>query len=160
MTEKYNNKVEEKMKAQEIDIKDLVVISRNSCTSQALSSSTFFKKHPLNNNSQQISRASQTQYHPDIPYSIDCALPPIFGSQLCHVSPKIHPLRASLPNLSSILWVDQDDDEDLINEAQEALADQYDREVKNFYLDEREKAREKKKINLQAQETVLFQPPH
>ena len=40
------------------------------------------------------------------------------------------------------MWVEQDDDEDLRDEAEEALADQYDREVKNFYLDEREKARE------------------
>jgi small-conductance mechanosensitive channel len=107
VTENRDSRVEEQTKSQENDIKNLVEMNRklledlaetkhfstpssDSRPSVFQSSSHSIQNQILNNNSHLISAASQTQCHPDIPYSIDCALPPIFGSQLCHVSPKIH----------------------------------------------------------------------
>ena len=48
-------------------------------------------------------------------------------------------LSRSLPSLDSICWCKPD--EDFVNDAEEALCDQYDREVRDFYLDERERVR-------------------
>jgi hypothetical protein len=81
--------------------------------------------------------------HLDLPYSTDCELPPIFGSQLCHIPPKIHFLYASLPKLDSICWAKKGND-DYEEAAEEALANQYDRNIKNFYLDVREQLKKKK----------------
>ena len=82
--------------------------------------------------------SSQTDTNPDIPYKITSPLPPIFSSELCYKSPMIH-LSRSLPSLDSICWCKPD--EDFVNDAEEALCDQYDREVRDFYLDERERVR-------------------
>jgi hypothetical protein len=66
----------------------------------------------------------QTKAHPDIPYRVSSPLPPIFSLQLCHKSRPIF-LSDSLPNLDSVCWCKPN--EDFKNEAEEALAEQYDR---------------------------------
>ena len=45
----------------------------------------------------------------------------------------------SLPNLISFLWCPPDDE--YIDAAEEFLAEQYDREIQEFYLDAKEQAR-------------------
>jgi chromosome segregation ATPase len=85
-----------------------------------------------------IEEACQTDEHPDIPYKVTDKLPPIFSSQLCHHSRRIY-LSNSLPNLDSICW--SKPSENFVDEAEEALAEQYDKQVKEFYLDERERVR-------------------
>ena len=65
-------------------------------------------------------------------------LPPIFSSQLCTISPTIKFLSRSIPNLDSLCWCHPD--EDFRDEAEQALNEQYDRQVADFYEDEREKA--------------------
>ena len=93
-----------------------------------------------------ISAASQTDTHPDIPYQINSPLPPIFRSTLFHQTPRISFMSNSLPSLEAICWGKIDDDEQLRDLAEEALADQYDRQVTEFYLSERERVRELKKV--------------
>ena len=78
----------------------------------------------------------QTDSHPDIPYEVNCPLPPIFSSQLCLKSRRIF-LSDSLPNLDSVCW--SKPDEDFTEEAEEALNDQYDRQIREFYEDERDR---------------------
>ena len=80
----------------------------------------------------------QTDAHPDIPYKITVPLPPIFSSQLCHKSRPIH-LSDSLPSLDSICWSKPDGN--FLDEAEEALNEQYDKEIREFYLDERDRVR-------------------
>ena len=82
---------------------------------------------------------SQTDSHPEVPYLVTDPLPPIFSSQLCYRSRPIHFLSRSLPNLNSFLWCPPDDE--YIDAAEEFLADQYDREIKEFNLDAQEQAR-------------------
>ena len=82
---------------------------------------------------------SQTDSHPEVPYLVTDPLPPIFSSQLCYRSRPIHFLSRSLPKLNRILWCPPDDD--YIDEAEEFLAEQYDREIRDFYLDAQEQAR-------------------
>ena len=86
------------------------------------------------------SSSSQTEHIQDIPYSVTAALPPIFSSQLCHQTRRIHFLSNSLPNLSTISWVRVTDEDVLQDEAEQALCDQYDRQVQAYYDDAREKA--------------------
>jgi FtsZ-binding cell division protein ZapB len=83
--------------------------------------------------------ASQTDSHPDIPYLVTDPLPPIFSLQLRYKSRPINFLSRSIPNLSSILWCPPDDE--YCDAADEYLADQYDREIEEFYLEAREQAR-------------------
>ena len=80
----------------------------------------------------------QTAPNLDIPYKVTTPLPPIFSSQLCHYSRSVF-LSNSLPNLNSICWSKPCDD--YSEEAEEALAQQYDRQVREFYEDERERVR-------------------
>ena len=80
----------------------------------------------------------QTDAHPEIPYKITDCLPPIFSSQFCHRSRPIH-LSNSLPCLDSVCW--SKPDENFIDEAEEALNEQYDKQISQFYLDERERVR-------------------
>ena len=82
---------------------------------------------------------TQTDYGPDIPYSITTPLPPIFNSQLLFKTPPIKFLSRSIPNLDKICWSQPDYGN--TDEADEALADQYDREVKDFYIEACERAR-------------------
>ena len=105
-------------------------------------------------NSTSNSVPTQTDQHPDIPYLITSALPPIFSSQLCHRTPKINFLSSSVPNLDSICWIKNDDDDPYLDEAEEFLSEQYDREISNFYLEKQEQARvNRAKKLLQTDET-------
>ena len=49
-------------------------------------------------------KSSPTEPNDDIPYKITSPLPPIFNSQLCHLSKPIPYLSNSLPNLSILNW--------------------------------------------------------
>ena len=82
--------------------------------------------------------SSQTNSHFDIPYLVTDPLPPIFSMELRYKTKPIHFLSKSIPNLDSILWCPPDDE--YLDEAEEYLSEQYDREVKDFYLEAREKA--------------------
>ena len=84
---------------------------------------------------------SQTNTNEDIPYKVSDPLPPIFNMELCYKSKPIKFLSRSLPNFNSFLWCPPDDD--FSEAADEFLADQYNREIKEFYLDAREEARVK-----------------
>ena len=84
---------------------------------------------------------SQTNANPDVPYLVTDPLPAIFSSQLCYKSRPIHFLSRSMPNLNSILWCPPDDE--YLDAAEEFLAEQYDREIQEFYLEAREQARVK-----------------
>ena len=81
----------------------------------------------------------QTDEHPDNPYAITEPLPPIFGSKFCFLTPRIKHLSHSLPNLNTVLWVNITDEERLRDEAEEALAEHYDDQVKQFYLEHKER---------------------
>ena len=75
---------------------------------------------------------TQTDSHPDIPYLI-------FSSQLLHYKSRpINFLSRYIPNLNSILWCPPE--VEYCDAANEYLADQYDREIKEFYLEAREQA--------------------
>ena len=58
-------------------------------------------------------------------YGVTDHLPPIFSSQLCHKTKPIH-LTISLPNLSSLIWVRESEEDELIR--------QTDRQVSGFYF--------------------------
>ena len=87
-----------------------------------------------------LSKSSQTDQNQDIPYSITSPLPPIFSSQLFHHSKRIHFLSNSLPNLSTITWVRVTEEDEIRDEAEQALCDQYDRQVRAYYDDAQDKA--------------------
>ena len=79
-----------------------------------------------------MSISCQTYNSVDVPYSIMKELPPIFGSHI-YVKPKPAFISNSLPDLSTPILI-EDNDEELIREAaKEALMVQYDEEVKWFY---------------------------
>jgi hypothetical protein len=80
--------------------------------------------------------SSQTDQHPEIPYKVTSVLPPIFSSQVCWKSRPLH-LSNSLPSLDSICWCKPN--ENFEDEAEEALVEQYDRQVHEFYEDERDR---------------------
>ena len=61
--------------------------------------------------------------------------------ELCRKSRPINLLSISIPNLNSILWCPPDND--FTDAAEEYLADQYDREIQECYLDAQEQARVK-----------------
>ena len=83
----------------------------------------------------------QTDRHPNIPYSVTLPLPPIFNSDLCLYSPRIRTLSISLPKLDSMCWVKTTPEDKLRDEAEEALNDKYDGEVRQFYLTERDRVK-------------------
>ena len=64
---------------------------------------------------------------------------PIFSSKLRFPSPRIKYLTRSLPNLDTVQLVDTTEDERIRDEAQEALVEHYDNQVKQFYLDRKER---------------------
>ena len=78
----------------------------------------------------------QTAPNLEIPYKVTAPLPPIFSSQLFHFSHSIF-LSNSLPNLNSICC--SKPCEDFSDEAEKAIAKQHDRQVQEFYDDERER---------------------
>ena len=85
--------------------------------------------------------SSQTDNHPDLPYQITAPLPPIFNLQLCRRTPRIH-LSKSLLALNTISWCPPDDV--VLDAAEEALNDQYDRQVNEFYSEAWEAAHAKR----------------
>ena len=87
-------------------------------------------------------KVCQTDESPDVPYNITTPLPPIFSSQLCHATPPIRFLSRSLPRLDKISWCQPEDY--MVDEADEYLNYQYDQEIKQFYVDARNKAIENK----------------
>ena len=60
-------------------------------------------------------------------------LPPIFSSELCRISPKNGILSGSHPGLASFCWHQPN------TNFRDALNKQYDRSVKEFYFEERER---------------------
>ena len=87
-------------------------------------------------------KISQTDPTPDLPYKITSPLPPIFSSQHCHTTPPIHFLSRSLPRLDKICWVQPEDN--FLDEAEEFLNYQFDQQIKQFYVDAKEQAHDKK----------------
>ena len=71
----------------------------------------------------------QTEQNLDVPYLVTSPLPPIFSSNLCFNSKRLT-LNKSLPNLSSIGWFGPDIE--FTDEAEEALAEHYDRQVHDY----------------------------
>jgi hypothetical protein len=90
------------------------------------------------------SNNSQTESNYDIPYSVKMLLPPIFNSNLCHLTSKINFLSNSLPNLDTILWVEPDTTHQ--DEAEEALNNQYDRQIDDFYRTEQERIKAQREV--------------
>ena len=86
-------------------------------------------------------KSSQTEPNEDIPYKITSPLPPIFNSQLCHLSRRIPYLSNSLPNLSTLNWVMITEEETIQDEAEQALNDHYDQQIQHYYEEAREKLR-------------------
>ena len=84
-------------------------------------------------------KSSQTKLNPEIPYKVTFSLPPIFSSQLCFSTPPIHFLSRSLPRLDKIKWCQPE--EYMVDEADEYLNNQYDQDLKDFYIEARENAR-------------------
>ena len=69
--------------------------------------------------------ASQTLAHPDIPYKVTEALPPIFSMKLKRKTPKISFLPNSTPDLTKVCWCGPDihdltyiSDDDIYDESQ------------------------------------------
>ena len=77
--------------------------------------------------------------NPGNPYAITKQLLPIFRSKLCFPSPRKKYLTRSLPNLDTVQWVHTTEDERICDEAKDALAEHYDNQVKQFYLDRKER---------------------
>jgi hypothetical protein len=95
------------------------------------------------------STSCQTEQNLDIPYKVTSPLPPIFSSELCYTSRKIF-LSNSMPNLTKMSWCQPS--ENFTDEAEEALAEQDDRIIREFYEDERERVRAERAARLEDQE--------
>ena len=91
-------------------------------------------------------KSSQTNYHEDIPYKVTDPLPPIFSSQLCHFSKPINFFSNSLPNLNTITWVKVSEEDELRDEAEQALCDLYDRDLELYYREAAERSRAVKEV--------------
>ena len=100
-----------------------------------------FVKEKKENDAKKVDNYSQTDQNPDIPYEVTSPLPPIFSSSLCRQSRRISLFTNSLPNLSTIDWVTVTHEDILRDEAEEALSEQEDRLIEEFYLDERNRVR-------------------
>ena len=87
------------------------------------------------------SKSCQTDPSEDIPYEITAPLPPIFNSQLCHLSKRIPYLSNSLPNLSTVNWVMITEEDIIEDKAQQALNDQYDLQILDYFEEARGKSR-------------------
>ena len=86
-----------------------------------------------------ITSSCQTDEYPGTPYAITKQLPPLFSSKLCFPSPRIKYLTRSLPNLDTVQWVHTTEVERIRDEAEGALAEHYNTQVKQFYLDNKER---------------------
>ena len=81
-------------------------------------------KHPV---------SCQTNHTLDIPYLVTDALPPIFGSKLCHKSKAINFMSLSLPNLSTVSWVKLTEEDILEDAAEQAMNDQCEELGSDYY---------------------------
>ena len=110
------------------------------------------KLHTLENNvkeynsKRKVSVSSQTNNTPDVPYLVTEPLPPIFGSQVLQKT-KIQALSRSLPNLSQFTLVEVTEEDLILEAAEEALNNQYDRRVAEFYEDAKAKAIAIREVN-------------
>ena len=82
----------------------------------------------------------QTTNTIDTPYEVTAPLPPIFGSQLCHKSKPILFMTRSVPNLATLSWVRRTEEETMRDEAEQALNEQFDRQISDYYEDAKIKA--------------------
>ena len=95
--------------------------------SSSLTPNTLQTKHIPGANFEPAYPEPETLASQDEPYSITKPLPPIFSSQLFHHSKAIRFMSISLPSLDSICWGEINDTlEDLADQAEEALNEQYD----------------------------------
>ena len=101
--------------------------------------------------------SSQTQITIDTPYTVDEPLAPIFGSHLC-VKTKAPFLSKSLPDISTLVFVNISEEDKLRDAAEEALSNQYDRNIKDFYNDAKIKAANLRQIFDDNAIGQLFQP--
>ena len=101
----------------------------------------------------------QTVQSLDTPYLVTDVLPPIFGSQLCRTTKPIHNrnFSRSLPNMSTISWVRITEEDILEDEAAQALNDQYDRHIQEFYKDAKQKAEAVREVFDEKYLEVLFE---
>ena len=88
---------------------------------------------------------SQTEQHPDIPYRIDTPLPPIFSSSLVHRS-KPGFIARSHPNLATIRWRENSEDDMIIQEIEDIEMQRYDQEIQDFFEEATEKSRNLRQI--------------
>ena len=102
------------------------------------------------------SKHTQTESHPDIPYIITSPLPPIFNSHLCHQSKRLH-LSNSLPNLHTIGWITVVPEDKIRDEAEQALSDQYDRQVRDFYDEAKDQAKALREVYSENLISKLFE---
>ena len=87
------------------------------------------------------SMSCQTDAHPDIPYQLTSPLPPLFGSKLCYYSRHFKTMSSSLPDLWNVEYTTTDD---MLDAAEDALAEEYEKEVDDFYLEEKERVKKSK----------------
>ena len=89
-------------------------------------------------NKRKSSISCQTNQSPDLPYLVTEPLPPIFGSQLVQKS-KIQHMTRSMPDLATVNWIEVTEEDSILEAAEEALNEQYDRKVERFYKDSKVK---------------------
>ena len=74
----------------------------------------------------------QTDSTVDIPYDVKEPLPPIVASKLCKKTKPVF-LSRSLPDLSLVTWVAVTEEDTILESAEEALSEMYEREITEFY---------------------------
>ena len=86
-----------------------------------------------------VSVSCQTTSMMDTPYLLSEELPPIFSSKLCSITkPTI--MYNSVPNLSTLIMVEQSEETMLRDAAEDALSEQYDLEISKYYEEARIRA--------------------
>ena len=93
----------------------------------------------------QCSISTQTLSTIDTPYTVSEQLPPIFGSQLCRLSKSVF-LSKSVPDLATITWVTQTEEDKQQEEAEDALNYMYNLEIAKFYSEAKEKAAARRRL--------------
>ena len=99
----------------------------------------------------------QTSSSVDLPYSVTEALPPIFSSQLCVQSKPIF-MSKSLPDLATLIFVEDTEETRIRDAAEEALNAQYDRKVARYYDDAISKAAALQRVYDDGDIRHLFEP--
>ena len=78
----------------------------------------------------------QTSSSVNLPYLITEPLPPIFSSRLCVQTKPIF-MANSMPDLSTLVFIEDSEEMRIRDAAEDALNYQYDREVARFYEEAR-----------------------